>query len=332
MKPPQPVPRQRLKRRTVVLVTFPDAQLLDIAGPADVFAAANAVAAKPAFEIVIASAEGGLVATTSGVSIDTQPVHAIAPGKVDTVIVAGGAKSGVVGALNNHKLAEWVCAAAATARRYGSVCSGAFALAHWGLLDGHRATTHWSVASALRRAYAKTSVEPEALYVKDGRVWTSGGVTAGIDMCLAMVEEDLGREVAARVARGLILSTRRLGNQSQYSRVLELQAGRYAKLTDWMRAHLNEPLGVERLAEFAGESSRSFHRHFESETGETPAAFVETLRLQAAKEQLEAGASVKAAARVAGLTSDEHLARAFRRRLGMTPLQYQAVHQAVHAH
>lgn len=314
------------KRRTVVLVAFANAQLLDIAGPADVFSTANSTIAKPVFEIVIVSADGGLVTTTSGIAIDTQPICAVATSSIDTVIVAGGEKSGVVDALRNRRLAEWVSAAALTTRRYGSVCSGAFALAHWGLLDGCRATTHWSAASTLRRLYAKTSVEPEALYVHDGRVWTSGGVTAGIDMCLAMVEEDLGREVAARVARQLILSTRRLGNQSQYSRVLDLQAGRYAELINWMRVHLSEPLSVEQLAEFVGESSRSFHRHFGSETGETPASFVETLRLQAAKEQLEAGASVKAAARVAGLTSDEHLARAFRRRFGMTPLQYQAVH------
>jgi transcriptional regulator GlxA family with amidase domain len=309
-----------------VLVAFPDTQLLDIAGPADVFAAANDIAAKAQYEVVVVSAEGGLVTTTSGVVIDTRPIDAVPASRVETVLVMGGSYRGIVGALENRKLAEWVCAAAAKARRYGSVCSGTFALAHWGLLDGHRATTHWSAAHTLRRLYAKTTVEPEALYVKDGRVWTSGGVTAGIDMCLAMVEEDLGREVAAGVARQLILSARRLGNQSQYSRVLQLQAGRYAKLIGWMRAHLGEPLGVERLAEFAGESSRSFHRHFEAETGETPAAFVETLRLEMAKQQLEAGASVKAAARAAGLTSDEQLARAFKRRLGLTPLQYQTVH------
>ena len=321
-----PALRSALERRTVVLVAFADAHLLDVAGPADVFAMANAVTSTSAFEILVVSADGGLVMTTSGVAIDTRPIHSVAIGGIDTVIIAGGKKSGVIGALSNEQLAKWMSAVAASARRYGSVCSGAFALAHWGLLDGCRATTHWSAAATLRRLYANTLVEPEALYVHDGRVWTSGGVTAGIDMCLAMVEEDLGREAAIGVARQLILSTRRLGNQSQYSRVLELQAGRYAELTNWMRAHLREPLHVERLAEFAGESSRSFHRHFESETGETPASFVETLRLQAAKEQLEAGASVKVAARVAGLTSDEHLARAFRRRFGMTPLQYQSVH------
>ncbi|MDO8775130.1 MAG: DJ-1/PfpI family protein [Burkholderiaceae bacterium] len=316
------------KRRTIVLVAFPAVQLLDIAGPADVFASADAMSAETAFEVVVVSAKGGPIATTSGVVIDTLPLDAMSKRQVDTLIVAGGAKQGVVDAIGNPVLAKWVCAVASSARRYGSVCSGAFALAHWGLLDGHRATTHWSAANTLHGHFAKISVEPEALYVHDGRVWTSGGVTAGIDMCLAMVEEDLGRELTARVARQLILSTRRLGNQSQYSQVLELQSGRYAKLIDWVRAHLNEPLGVERLADFVGESSRSFHRHFESETGETPATFVETLRLQVAKEQLEAGASVKAAARAAGLTSDEHLARAFRRRFGMTPLQYQAVHSA----
>jgi transcriptional regulator GlxA family with amidase domain len=316
----------RAKPRTVVLIAFPGLQLLDAAGPADVFASANAAAGRPVFNVVMASSGGGLVTTSSGVTLGTEAVGHIRADQVDTVIVAGGAKPGLVAALQDRTLADWVRAAATTARRYGSVCSGAFALAHWGLLDGHRATTHWSAAHSLRRLYASTTVEPEALYVNDGRVWTSGGVTAGIDMCLSMVEQDLGRTVATQVARELILSTRRLGNQSQYSRLLDLQAGRYAKLMVWMRARLHEPLGVERLAEFAAESARSFHRHFEAETGETPAAFVESLRLQAAKEQLEAGASIKAAAQAAGFSSDEQLARSFRRRLDMTPLQYRAVH------
>lgn len=312
--------------RRVVIVAFAEAQLLDIAGPADVFATANELCPNPVFDIVVASSLGGLIATTSGIAIDTRPIRTVDVHGIDTALLAGGARGGVVEALQDRPLAQWMTAVAGSARRYGSVCSGAFALARWGLLDGRRATTHWSATHTLRRIHVGTSVEPSALYVQDGHVWTSGGVTAGIDMCLAMVEEDLGRGLAARVARQLILSMRRLGNQSQYSQVLDLQAGRYPELVGWIRAHLGESLGVERLAEFVGESPRSFRRHFEAETGETPAAFVETIRLQAAKEHLEAGASVKAAARAAGVSSGEHLARMFKRRFGMTPRQYQAVH------
>ncbi len=312
--------------RRIVLVAFADAQLLDIAGPADVFSTANELSQRPVFDIVIASSGGGLIRTTSGVTIDTTPIRSVNASDIDTALIAGGLRDGVVTAIQDRALAAWMTAVAGSARRYGSVCSGAFALAHWGLLDGHRATTHWSAASTLRRLHGRTSVDPDALYLQDGRIWTSGGVTAGIDMCLAMIEEDLGRVLATRVAKQLILSMRRLGNQSQYSQLLDLQAGRYAALVVWIQAHLGESLGVERLAEFAGESPRSFRRHFEAETGATPAAFVETLRMQAAKEQLEAGATVKAAARAAGLSSGEHLARTFRRRFGMSPQQYRAVH------
>jgi transcriptional regulator GlxA family with amidase domain len=312
--------------RNVVLVGFQGAQLLDMAGPADVFSMASQMGAQPAFKVQIVSSAGGLLETSSGVAINTLAVSEVDSQKIDTLIVAGGARDGLVAAIEDEVLAGWVRSAAPKARRFGSVCSGAFALAQWGLLDGCRATTHWSATSTLRRYYVNTQVEPEALFVRDGRVWTSGGVTAGIDMCLAMVEEDQGRELTARVARQLLLSVRRLGNQSQYSRTLQLQAGRYAELIDWIRTHLTETLSIERLAEHAGQSNRSFQRHFEAQTGETPAAFVESQRLNAAREQLEAGASLKAAARTAGLTSDEQLARVFKRRLGMSPLQYQMVH------
>jgi transcriptional regulator GlxA family with amidase domain len=158
--------------------------------------------------------------------------------------------------------------------------------------------------------------------VQDGKLWTSGGVTAGIDMALAMVAQDAGRWLAARVAQELILPAHRVGNQSQYAEVLQAQAGRYGALVDWARERLREPLGVERLAEQAGESPRSFHRRFVEATGQTPAAFVEQLRLRAAREHLAAGASAKAAARAAGFGSDTVMGRAFQRRLGLTPAEY----------
>ncbi|MDB4986756.1 MAG: AraC family transcriptional regulator [Myxococcaceae bacterium] len=312
--------------RRIALVTFPDAQLLDIAGPADVFTTANTVCGKAMFEVCAVSSRGGSVTTTSGVAIDTKPIHAVAAGSVDTVIVVGGTERGILAAMDDPLLSRWVCGVVVSARRYGAVCSGAFALARWGLLEGRRATTHWSAVNLLRSRYPNVKVEPDALYVHEGRLWTSGGVSAGIDMSLAMLESDVGHAVSARVAKQLILSARRLGNQSQFSQILELQAGRYGPLVDWMRAHIRESLVVERLAAFAGESSRSFYRHFEAELGESPASFVETLRLQVAREHLEAGASVKAAARQAGMASDEQLARAFRRRFDMTPLQYKALH------
>ncbi|WP_213641111.1 GlxA family transcriptional regulator [Pseudomonas lalucatii] len=309
-------------RRRVALVAFPGVQLLDIAGPADVFEMANGFNPEPVYELLSVSALGGNTATTSGIDIATVAAAEVAATSLDTLILAGGSPRGLSEAIQDPGLSAWARHAAAAARRFGSVCSGAFALAEWGLLDGHRATTHWSAAARLQRRYPRIEVQADAIYVRNGQVWTAGGVTSGIDMCLAMVEDDLGRAVAARVAKQLILPVRRLGNQSQFSSLLESQAGRYAQLIDWLRAHLREPLGVERLAAQAGEAPRSFYRHFQAETGQSPAAFIEALRLQVAREQLEAGASVKAAARAAGFSSDEQLSRVFARRCHMTPLQY----------
>ena len=308
--------------RRVALVAFEGVQLLDIAGPADVFAMGNRFATQPAYDIAVVSSRGGLVATLGGPRIDTVPLREVDPAQVHTVLVAGGEAPGLRVAIRDGELARWVEQAAANAHRYGSVCTGSFALAHWGLLQHKTATTHWSVAHAMERHFTSVAVHPSALYVNDGRSWTSGGVTSGIDMCLAMVEEDLGRFVAARAAKELILSARRIGNQSQFSMVLATQSGRYGVLVDWIRQNLKRSLTVEKLSDVAGESPRTFQRRFREETGRTPAEFVEDIRLQAARTMLEAGAPVKSAARESGFTSEEHLARVFRKRLEMTPSQY----------
>jgi len=324
----RPATKQRKtgSRRTVAFVTFPSVQLLDFAGPIDVFSLANRLSPEPPFNILVLSAGGGPIRTSSGLEIASASIEDIRPSSLDTLILAGGPDEGLRALVHDPSLKKWTQQAAKVARRYGSVCSGALALAEWGLLDGCRATTHWLAAGFMADRFPAIEVDPEALYVRDGRVWTSGGVTAGIDMCLAMVEEDLGRLMAASIAKHLILSTRRLGNQSQFSLILDSQLGRYAELVDWMRMHLHEPLDVQRLSEAANESVRSFHRNFRDETGLTPARFIEELRLQVARNKLEAGASVKAAARAAGFTSDEHLARVFRRRFDMTPSQYGLLH------
>lgn len=303
------------------LLVFDGAQLLDAAGPADVFDVSNRFAPAPLYCVRLLSPAGGPVRTSGGIVLMTEALSA--DDAFDTLLLTGAATPDDVRAtMANTALAATVRALAPRLRRLGSVCSGAFLLAGWGLLDGHRATTHWAGSQRLRRAFPAVEVAPDALYVQSGRLWTSGGVTAGIDMALALVAEDGGRWLAARVAQELILPARRVGNQSQYAQVLQAQAGRYAALVDWARARLHEPLGVERLAEQAGESPRSFHRHFVDATGQTPAAFVEALRLQAARDQLAAGTSVKAAARAAGFASETVMGRAFQRRLGLSPAEY----------
>lgn len=303
------------------LLVFDGAQLLDAAGPADVFDVSNRFAPAPLYRVRLLSPAGGPVRTSGGIVLMTEALSA--QDGLDTLLLTGAATPDDVRAtMADAALAATVCALAPRLRRLGSVCSGAFLLAAWGLLDGHRATTHWAGSQRLRRAFPAVDVAPDALFVQSGRLWTSGGVTAGIDMALALVAEDGGRWLAARVAQELILPARRVGNQSQYAQVLQAQAGRFAALVDWARQRLREPLGVERLAEQAGETPRSFHRHFVEATGQTPAAFVEALRLQAARDQLAAGTSVKAAARAAGFASETVMGRAFQRRLGLSPAEY----------
>jgi transcriptional regulator GlxA family with amidase domain len=309
--------------RSIGLLVFTGSQLLDAAGPADVFDVANRLAPAPMYRVRLLSPSGGPVRTSSSVCLATEAATPARLARLHTLLLTGAAREAELRtAALDATTARAVRAAAPRLQRLGSVCSGAFLLAAWGLLNGHRATTHWAGAARLRAGFPAVQVEEDALYVQDGRLWTSGGVTAGIDMALAMVAADGGRWLAARVAQELILPAHRVGNQSQYADVLQAQAGRYGALVDWARARLTEVLTVERLAEQAGESPRSFHRHFVEATGQTPAAFVEQLRLQAAREQLAAGASVKAAARAAGFGSDTVMGRAFQRRLGLSPTEY----------
>jgi transcriptional regulator GlxA family with amidase domain len=311
-----------MQRRKIILVAFQEAQLLDVAGPADVFNEANKFLGKTQYDISFVSSAGGRVVLSSGLPIETKKCASNQLGGLTTVILAGGNRSGLVRAIDDKPLQAWVQKAASVCERIASVCTGAFALAHWGLLDGQSVTTHWSAADALARSYGSLTVNANALYLQEGKFWTSGGVTAGIDMCLAMLESDHGRWLATRVAKQLALSTRRVGNQGQYSSELEQQAGRYGPLIEWVLEHIAEPINIYALATQAGESERTFCRRFAKEIGVTPAAYIESLRIEKAKRLLEGGNSAKAVAKKSGFTSEQHLSRTFRRRLEMTPMEY----------
>jgi transcriptional regulator GlxA family with amidase domain len=317
---------QPVKPRKIVVVLFDGAQLLDVAGPADVFSIANDFAGGPAYKVEFASARGGKVKATNGLKCDTVPLRRVPIHGIDTLIIVGGGREGIVDAIHDEGLRQWILKATPRVHRLASVCSGSFALAHWGLLRARRATTHWSAADTLQKRYPTVRVDGDSLYVADGDVWTSGGVTSGIDMTLAMIEADHGRWLATRVARQLVLTARRVGNQAQYSVELTAQAGRYAELVEWIRRNIGRRLDLAMLAERAGESERTFSRRFKVQTRVTPARFVETLRLQAARYRLEGGASVKATARAVGFASPEHLSRVFRRRLAMSPVEYRRAH------
>jgi transcriptional regulator GlxA family with amidase domain len=313
--------------RTCVMVVFDRFQLLDLAGPLEVFRTATLLGATPGYRTVVASLPGGPVHSESGLEVATTSLQRFrrrGGPPVDTMTVAGGLGSPTAAA--DPRLQRTVAAIARSARRTTSVCTGAFVLAAAGLLDGRRATTHWASCDQLAAGHPDVEVIPDRIYVRDGEVWTSAGVTAGIDLALALVEEDCGAELAHSVARWLVVFTRRPGGQAQFSAQLRAQPARtpaIAALQRWLPDHLGEALTVERLAENAAMSARTFARSFRAETGTTPAAYVEALRVEAARRLLETSdMGIPAVAAAVGLRRVETFHRAFRRRCGTTPDQY----------
>jgi transcriptional regulator GlxA family with amidase domain len=314
--------------RVVDVLTYPAVQLLDVSGPVQVFASANDLVVSagglPAYRLNVV-AQGGAGATASaGVTIAAGPLTNGGEA-LDTLLVAGG--EGAEAAAENPVLVDWVRERATQARRVASVCTGAFLLAAAGLLDGHRAATHWKYCAKLALRFPAVHVEPDPIFVRDGAVWTSAGVTAGIDLALALVEEDLGRSVALAVARYLVVFLRRPGGQAQFSAALALQVAddRFAALHEWINSHLGDDLSLAVLADQAGMSERSFSRHYAQATGQTPARTIERLRVEAARRLLsESRTPVKRIAQRCGFGSEETMRRSFLRLLAVTPQDYRS--------
>lgn len=314
------------KPHRVFIVAYEGCQLLDVTGPAAVFGAANEAQGRPFYDLRIVSPDGGAVASNSGVAIESRKIG----GQPDTLLVAGGSR-GLKAAIVHEDLRRWLRTAASKTRRYGSVCTGAFVLAAAGLLDDKRVATHWASCDRLASTYPALEVDADSLYVVDGKIWTSAGVTTGIDMALAMVEADLGAAVANFIARHFVLYARRPGYQSQFSPLLQAQTAAeapFAALIDWMQDNLEQPLDVPLLAARAGLSERSFYRKFTEATGKTPAHFVESLRLDAARTLLAQGLPIKTIAGKVGLNSPARLGQAFERRFGMAPSLFREMHRA----
>jgi transcriptional regulator GlxA family with amidase domain len=317
------------KLRHIALLAFDGVQVLDINGPAAVFGAANDAPGGPHYRLHIVSPRGGAVASSCGVALVTEAICDVASQIMDTVLVAGGSGDGLRALAQDEGARAWMVRAAAHARRYGSVCSGTFVLAHFGIIRGKRVATHWEGSALLGRHYPDLQVDANALYVEDGRVWTSAGVTTGIDMCLALVARDLGEPVANGIAQRLVLYARRPGYQSQFSPMLAAQARAdtaFSELIEWIRAHLSEALDVERLAERAGMSPRSFHRRFLEAAGETPGRFIETLRLDHARQLLQTRASLKEIAARTGYATPGQFSKAYTRRFGIGPGLFREMH------
>jgi transcriptional regulator GlxA family with amidase domain len=298
-------------------LVFEGFQLLDASGPIAAFEIAGRH--RPgAYELTTLAKASGLVASSSGVSIDAIGL-AGAPA-LDTLVVAGG--DGTRRAFRDPEILRFVQAAARQARRVTSVCSGALILAEAGLLDGKRATTHWSRTAEFAARYPRVRLEPDRIFIRDGSVWTSAGITAGIDLALALIAEDLGEPVARQTAQQLVVYRRRPGGQSQFSALLEMERpdGRFAPLLAWARERLHEDLGVERLATAAAMSARNFARRFHQETGLTPARAIERLRVECAREKVEGSAeAIEGIAGSVGFGDPERMRRAFVRAFGQPP-------------
>jgi transcriptional regulator GlxA family with amidase domain len=314
--------------RVIEVLTYPAVQLLDVTGPVQVFASANVqvadVGGTPPYLLKVVAQGGKGVTSSAGVTIATDPLTR--PGDaVDTLLVAGGDLVGAEAAAGDSVLVEWIRQRATKARRVASVCTGAFLLAAAGVLDGRRAATHWMHCARLAQRFPAIRVENDPIFVRDGSVWTSAGVTAGIDLALALVEEDLGRSVALAVARYLVVFLKRPGGQAQFSAALALQAAddRFGGLHDWINRHLANDLSLSVLADQAGMSERSFSRHYAQATGQTPARVIERLRVEAARRLLsESRVPVKRISQRCGFGSEETMRRSFLRLLAVAPQDY----------
>ena len=315
--------------RTVAIVACDNAMGLDITGPAEVFDTANRLlGGAPQYRVEMLAVPGGAVTLSTGLSLQAKDARRWL-GPIDTLIVTGG--YGIHTRGPNDELVQWVRRAAERSRRVCSVCTGSFILAAAGLLKGRRAATHWVAGASFQRMYPDVRLDLRPIYVRDGDVWTSAGATAGIDLALALVEQDLGRNTALNAAKHLVVFLHRPGGQAQFSIALNAQTrtagqepgGRFYDLQAWMADNLTEDLSVSALAGRANMSRRTFNRNYLLVMGVTPAKAVEGMRVEAAKRALERGdLSIKRVAAICGFGDDEHLRRAFVRQLGVTPDHY----------
>ncbi len=310
----------------VALIVFDGFQLLDAAGPASVYGAANDALDYLAYDVVIVSREGGAVRSSCGLAVESAALSAVEPASLGSLFMTGGEDAGLRTAAADIALRNWTTAARASAIRFGSVCSGSVILAAWDLIGTRKFATHWAAAAEVRRRWPSLALDSDAIYVNDGSLWTSAGVTTGIDMTLAIVDADYGAALSRAIAQRLVLSLRRPGWQSQFSPALAVEGGRYAELIEWIDANIARAVPVETLAHQAGESVRSFHRNFTVATGSTPAQFVARHRVDRARALIVEGVPLKQVAAQAGFASVAQLSSAFTKIVGMTANEWRVVH------
>ncbi|WP_202945112.1 GlxA family transcriptional regulator [Methylomonas methanica] len=314
--------------KNIVMLASPNAEVLDVIGPLDVFSIANSIVEKsgkrPPYCLHILADQAGAFVTSSGLRLVADSSWRDWGGEIDTLLISGCKDPSVF--FTNSPLVGWIRNMSGTVKRMVSICTGAFALAEAGLLDGRRATTHWFFAEQLANSYAKVSVDADAIYVRDGDTYTSAGITTGMDLALSLVEEDLGREISLLTARVLVMYFKRPGGQSQFSTQLRAQHvknGQLGKLLEWIAENSHYPMTVEMLADKAAMSQRNFARVFAAETGRTPARYLEEIRIEKAIGLLEeTKMPMKSIAQKAGFSCIEQFRRTFKRHLGIPPQAY----------
>lgn len=310
--------------RKVVLLAFDGVEVLDVSGPAGAFGTANQELLNPAYAVVVASAAGGTIRSSCGMEISTVALSEVGDMSTGAFLVGGAPNlDHLLAAAAAPELRPWAMTALEGCERYGAISSGALILAQLDLLRGRRIATHWEFVEAFDRLHPEVTIEPGATFINQGRLWTSAGVTAGIDMALAMIEADLGGEIGRAVARRMVYEPR--AGARAPAPAPDMGGHGYGELIRWMLGNLDSPLDVETLSRRAGQSVRSFHRKFSAATGKTPAAFVEALRLQQAQILLAQGLPIKQVATAVGLVDANKFSRAFRRSHGMTPSSFRTL-------
>ncbi len=314
-----------VEKRRVIFVTYDGAELLDLSGPGAVFSTASELAGDHIYEILTVSPKGGLVRHSCGVVVDTVSAANLKFRSLDTVLVVGSYAEPLKRAATAKELHSIMRRAETSAERFGSICTGAFVLGAAGLLSRRKATTHWMAQQELKALCPEAIIDDDALYIADQSLWTSAGVTTGIDMALAMIERDHGAALKAKTARQLVVYAHRPGSQAQFSELLETQTRvdeHFSGLVDWLIENIANPIKVEDMANVAGMSERSFQRHFKSIFEQSPGKFFECLRLDRARALLEAGEPVKSTVSKIGLRSEAAFRSAFKEQFGVTPGYY----------
>ena len=313
--------------RRILFVIFDQFELLDLSGPSSVFNAAQTLLKHPVYSIHTLSAAGGLVCSRTGIEVNSQPFEKVSVCSTDTILVVGGAKQAISEVSLDLNLHAWLAMNSSQAERIGSICSGALILAANGLLDAKKATTHWADLAQLAQDYPNIDVQQDALYCEDDGIWTSAGVTTGIDMALAIVGKDHNRKVMQEIASWLVVYAHRPGHQSQFSELLAAQNHHmFSDIVIWLDRNLHMPLKVRDMAEKSAMTERTFYRKFTDEVGFTPSKFLENRRLFRAKQLLETGSVIKAVSASVGYKSVLGFRKAFETKYGISPALYRRIH------